>query len=74
MEPGAFLLRNNSFYVYDTLLQRLAQDHQNMAAQLGQFIQEEHVVMDQRHFARHRHMASADQPHIRDGVMGVRNG
>ena len=50
--------------------QRLAQDLQDMAAALGQFIQEEHAVVGQRHFARHRHVAPADQARIRDGVVG----
>jgi hypothetical protein len=39
---------------YDTVLERLAQDLQDMAAELGQFIQEEHAIMGQRHFARHQ--------------------
>jgi hypothetical protein len=41
-----------------------------MTAALGQFIQEEHAMVGQRHLARHRHVAAADQPDIRDGVMG----
>jgi hypothetical protein len=57
-------------YVYETILERLAQDLQDMAAELGQFIQEEHTIVGQRHFARHRHVAAADQPRIRDGMMG----
>jgi hypothetical protein len=32
-------------YIDETLLERLAQDLQNMAAELGQFIQEEHAVV-----------------------------
>jgi hypothetical protein len=32
-------------YIYETLLQRLAQDLQDMAAALGPFIQEEHAVV-----------------------------
>jgi hypothetical protein len=32
-------------YVYDTILERLPQDLQDMAAALGQFIQEEHAVV-----------------------------
>jgi hypothetical protein len=31
-------------YLYDTLLKRLAQDVEDMASELGQFIQEEHAV------------------------------
>jgi hypothetical protein len=61
-------------YSCDTLLEWLSQDLQDVAAELRQFIQKEHAVVRQRHFARHRHMAPADQPDIRDGVMGVRHG
>ena len=39
-------------YVYDTLLQRLPQDLQDMAAELGVFIQKEHTIVGQRHVAR----------------------
>jgi hypothetical protein len=48
----------------------LAQDLEDMAAELGPFIQEEHALVGQRHLARHRYVAPADQPDIRDGVMG----
>ena len=41
-------------YLCDALLQRLAQDLQNMAAELEQFIQEEHAVVTQQHLAGHR--------------------
>jgi hypothetical protein len=41
-------------YVYDTLLEGLPQDLQDVAAELGQFIQEEHAVVRQRHLARPR--------------------
>jgi hypothetical protein len=50
--------------------QRLAQDFQHMAAELGPFIQEAHAVVRQRHLARHGDVASANQSHIRDGVIG----
>jgi hypothetical protein len=40
-----------------------------MMATLGQFIQEEDAVVGERHVAWHRHVAPADQPDIRDGVM-----
>jgi hypothetical protein len=32
-------------YVYETIFERLPQDLQDMAAELGQFIQEKHPVM-----------------------------
>jgi hypothetical protein len=41
-------------YVYDTLLQRLAQDLQDMPPALRQFLQAAHAVMCPRHLARHR--------------------
>ena len=56
-------------YSCAAVLERLPQDLQDMAAELGQFIQEEHAIVGQRHVARHRHVAAADQPHIRDGVV-----
>jgi hypothetical protein len=57
-------------YLYDTLFERLPQDLEDMAAELGPFIQAAHAVVRPRHLARHRHVAPADQPHIGDGVMG----
>jgi hypothetical protein len=49
---------------YDALLERLGQDIEDMAAELGQFIQEAHAMMGQRHVAGHRHVAPTAQPHI----------
>jgi hypothetical protein len=54
----------------NTILNQLAQHFGDMATALGEFIQEEHAIVGQRHFAWHRHVAPADQPDIRDGVMG----
>ena len=51
-------------YVYDTLLELLPQHLQDMAATLGSLIEEEHAMVGQRHLARHRHVAPADQPRI----------
>jgi hypothetical protein len=45
-------------------------DLQAMTAELGPFIPARHAVVGQRHVARHRHVAAADQPRIRDSVMG----
>ena len=61
-------------YVYETLLERLPQALQDMTAALGPFIQEAHAVMGRRHVARHRHLTAADQPRIREGVVGARHG
>jgi hypothetical protein len=61
-------------YSCDALLERLAQDLEDLAAELGQFIQEEHPVVGPRHLARQRHLAPADQPCVRDGAVDARNG
>jgi hypothetical protein len=41
-------------YPEDTILEWLSQDLQDMAAELRQFIQEEHPVVREQHLARHR--------------------
>jgi hypothetical protein len=51
------------------LLERLAQDFQAAAVELGQLIEEQHAVMCQRYFARRRRAAAADHASIRDRVM-----
>src|SRR5215510_56304 len=56
-------------YIHETLLERLAQDLEPMAATLRQFVQADDAVVRQRHLARHRHLAPADPPDVRDGVM-----
>jgi hypothetical protein len=57
-------------YSCETLLERLAQGLEHMAATLGPFIQEEHPVVDPRHVPRCRHLAAADQAHTQDGLRG----
>jgi hypothetical protein len=57
-------------YLQDTILERLPQDLQDMAAARGPCIQEAHAVVGPRHLARPRHVATADQPRIGEGVMG----
>jgi hypothetical protein len=57
-------------HVYDTILKRLTQHVQDVAAELWPCIQKKHPMVRPRHFARPRHLAPADQPDIRDGVMG----
>jgi hypothetical protein len=61
-------------YVYDTLLERLPPDLQDMAAAGRQLIQQPHAIMGQRHVARHWHLAPIDQAHLQDGVVGARKG
>ncbi len=56
-------------YLCETLLERLAEDLEDMALELGQLIQEQDPVVRQRHLPRHGQLAAADQPHIRDGVV-----
>jgi hypothetical protein len=57
-------------YSYDTLLERLAQDLQDVAVELRQFIQQEHPVVRPRYVAGPRHLPPTDQPHIGDRVVG----
>jgi hypothetical protein len=56
-------------YVCDTILEGLAQDLQDVAAALRQFIQKEHPVVRPRHLAGQRHVAPADQADSRDRVV-----
>jgi hypothetical protein len=45
-----------------------------MAAELGQFIQEKHAIVGQRHVARHRHVAPPISPASEIVWWGARNG
>jgi hypothetical protein len=58
------------WYSRAAVLEGLAQALQDMAAELGPCIQEEHAVVGQRRLAGHRHVAATDQPRIRDGLVG----
>jgi hypothetical protein len=61
--------------IEDTLIKRLAQDLQDMAAALGELIQKAHAIVRQRHLPRQRHVPPpADQSCIREGVVGARHG
>jgi hypothetical protein len=53
-------------YLCDTLLERLAQHFEHMAAELEEFIEVENTVARQRPLSPQRHLASSDQPHLRD--------
>jgi hypothetical protein len=57
-------------YSYDTLLERLAQPFEPVAAALRPFIPEEHTVVGQRPLARSRHRPAADQPRSRENLVG----
>jgi hypothetical protein len=50
-------------YRCDTPLKRLAQDLEDMAVELGEFIQEAHALVRQRHFPGHRHLPATDLLH-----------
>ena len=52
-----------------SLLEGLARDLQDVAAELRPFIQKEHPMVRQRHLPGYRHLAPADQPHSRDRVV-----
>jgi hypothetical protein len=52
-----------------TCVKGLAQDLQDMAAEPGPFIQEAPAVVRPRHLPGHGEVPTADQPHLRDGVM-----
>jgi len=62
------------WYVCDAILERLAQDFQDVACALGPFIEEEPAAVRRRHLPRPRHLTAADEPHIRDGLVGARKG
>jgi hypothetical protein len=57
-------------YGDETIFEGLAQDLQDVAAELRPFIQQAHPMVHQRHLLGPRDLAAADLPHIRDGVMG----
>jgi hypothetical protein len=70
---SAKLLRSRTLWRLpgeDRLRERLPQDRQDMAAALGEFIQKAHAVVGQGHVARHRHLTPAEQPHIREEMVG----
>jgi hypothetical protein len=54
---------------YDALLKRLAPPLQDVPPELGERIEAAHPVVRQRHLARQRHVAAADQADIRDRVV-----
>jgi hypothetical protein len=49
-------------YFCDALLERLAQDLEDIAAERGPCIREAHAVVGHRHLARQRHVALAIRP------------
>src|SRR6185369_2547941 len=52
-----------------SLFERLAQDLQYSAIELGHLVQEENAVVRKRDLARPRNGAAADQGHVRNRVM-----
>jgi hypothetical protein len=57
-------------YSCDAIIERLAQDFQDVAFELGQFTQKEPAVVRQRHLPGRGDLPAADQAHSGDGVMG----
>ena len=57
--------------VENTLLEWLAQDLKDMAAELGPCIQEEHAMVGQRHVARHRHVTLVGRSEAHDPRLSV---
>ncbi len=53
----------------DTLLERLAEDFQDVALALGEFIQEEDTMVRQGHLPWQGPLAAADHAHLRDRVL-----
>jgi hypothetical protein len=58
----------------DTLIEEWAEDFKNVTSAGQQLIQPPHPMMCQRHVSRQRHLASTDQAHIGDRVVGARKG
>ena len=54
---------------YSAILERLAHDFQNIARELGQFIEKKYAIVRERDFARPRYGSPADQSGIGDCVM-----
>jgi hypothetical protein len=61
-------------YVDETILERLPQDLQDMAAEVGPCIQEAHAMVGQRHVTRHRHVAPPISPASEMVWWGARHG
>ena len=53
----------------NTGFEGLTQDLQEMAAELRPFIQAAHPVLREGQLARHRPVAPADPPRVRDGAV-----
>jgi hypothetical protein len=53
-----------TLYSCDTLLERLSQDLEDMALELGQLIQQREAMVGPRHLPRHGQRAAADHAHI----------
>ncbi len=55
---------------WDTRLDQLGQHLEGRASARRQFIQEEHSMVGPRHLTLCGDLTAADQPHIRNGVVG----
>jgi hypothetical protein len=61
-------------YVYETLLEGLAQDFQDVAAKLRELIEKHDTMVRQRHLAWHGHLAPPISPTSAMVWCGARNG
>jgi hypothetical protein len=68
------LRSSGRLYLCDAHLEELAQHLEDVASEFRQFIQKKNPMMRQGHFSRHRQLSAADQPHIRNRVMGGNTG
>jgi hypothetical protein len=57
-------------YAYDTLLQGLAPDLQDMPRACGRLVEAQEAMVRPRSLPRHLRLAAADQPHLGNGVIG----
>ena len=55
--------------VEDPILERLSQDFEDMALELGQLIQEQQAMVRQRHLARHGQLTTAEHAHSGDRLV-----
>src|SRR5450631_4493117 len=58
----------------DAVFEWLAEDFENVAGELGEFVQEEQTVVGEGDFAGARDHATADEARVRDGVVGRAEG
>lgn len=60
-------------YLYIAVLDRLAQNLQDVPSKLWQFVQKQNTGVCQQHLPWHRHPSPTDQAHVRDRMVGTRH-